>query len=142
VGKGPQLVVKGTQHSIYYASCDGGREPAREYLEGIGTSNPNHEARFIYILERFANGQQTRDSVKKLEGDSDLIEFKIPKMEYRLLGYYLPGRRTILLTGFDKKATKMKQKGHTAIETAIEVKRLFEEIHRKWCEQQSKPKKR
>lgn len=141
MGKGPQLVVKGTRHSIYYATCDGGRQPAKEYLEGIGTSDPAHEARFLYILERFANGKQARNSVKKLEGDSDLLEFKIPTMEYRLLGYYLPGSRAILLTGFEKKATKMKQKGHTAIETALEVKQNFEEIHKKWCEEQSKGKK-
>lgn len=141
MGKGPQLVVSGTRHSIYFASCDGGKQPAKEYLEEIGKSNEDHEARFHYILQRFANGQQVKNSVKKLEGDSDLLEFKMPKMEYRLLGYYLPGRRAILLTGFEKKSTKMKQKGQTAIETALEVKRQFEEIHKKWCDEKPKHKK-
>ena len=89
---------------VFYVDPEG-REPIREFLEGLDVKT---QARFDWSLEqlRVRNITAREPLVKHLEGKIWELQRESNTNIYRLLYSLLPNRRILMLHGFQKKQQK------------------------------------
>ena len=90
--------------SVEFYETAGGKCPVREFLDGLGSTDPDDFAAVVAGLVKLRNSQYHREPLSKALGDG-LFELRhVGKLNSRVLWFFMKGRRIILLHGIRNKS--------------------------------------
>ncbi|MDP2719346.1 MAG: type II toxin-antitoxin system RelE/ParE family toxin [Dehalococcoidia bacterium] len=100
-----QLEYPGKKFDIYYIVLNNGSCPANDFLENVKQNRQDSHKSLIALLKRHADDGPIFNIKKSrpIEGYQKLLEFKSRQGD-RLIYFYLPDKKTVLIDGFHKGA--------------------------------------
>ena len=97
------LQYQGQKFDIYAIVCNDGSCPAIDFLEQVKQNNPASHKSLVNVFKRHVECGPIMNEEKSrhIEERGNLWEFKSMQGD-RLLYFYLPRRKTVLVHGFHK----------------------------------------